>query len=161
MPNLMLAPQIVESDFYTLNIIQNISQLTITMRLFIPIVNTSGIPQTHDILKKLLPGVYGGKCFNDDKFPFEKEVRATEVGHLFEHILLEYLFLEKVAAGYEDVVYDGETHWNWREDARGTFHISVTIGIGDGQILASALEKSVQLLNLILRSQIANPQTYN
>ena len=145
----------ISEHFYSLAIDVKKQYTELTMTLTIPTVNTRHIPSTFGILNKSLPSIFQSMCFNDEKLPFSTEVKATEVGHLFEHILLEYLCEEKSALGYKDVEYSGETKWNWREDPRGTFHITISSTENDLDIFQPALTKTILLVNKILQSTIA------
>lgn len=138
-------------DLFTLGIKQNTYYTKITMRLFTSIVNTKDIPYTLPTLKKILPSILRAECFNDKKLPFFKEVRKTEIGHLFEHILLEYLCISKISLGIQSACFEGHTHWNWEVEPKGTFHIYINTGYKDGEIFFGALKKSVELLSIILR----------
>lgn len=113
-------------------------------------VNTREIPKTYSTLKKLLPSIFLSECFNDEKLPFKKEVEETEIGHLFEHILLEELCRVKASKGFKKVVFSGVTKWNWIEDEFGTFHIEVDAGFNDFDILEEAVESSLVVFNQIL-----------
>ncbi len=123
----------------------------IIMSLSISQVNTTYFPQTVKILKKMLPGVLLSVCFNEFSLPFHKEAKKTEIGHLFEHILLEYLCLEKSVEGI-DSEYNGLTSWNWVDDPFGTFHITIDAGIQDKERMSSAVIKSIELFNYIITS---------
>lgn len=144
----------ISEHFYSLEIDHKKQSTELTMTLTIPTVNTRHIPMTFVILKKSLPSIFDSMCFNDDKLPFQKEVKATEVGHLFEHVLLEYLCEERLARGDVDIEYSGETKWNWREDPRGTFHITISRMENDSDIFKLALAKTIKLINTILQSTI-------
>lgn len=122
------------------------------MSIFGPIVNTRSIPQTYSMLNTSLPQIFLSKCFNDDKLPFAKEVLRTEIGHLFEHILLEYLCDYKFTKGFDDVVFSGVTNWNWKKDPHGTFHIRVNSGYEDIDIFQKALERTIALVSLIMNN---------
>lgn len=141
--------KIVEDLFY-LNVTQKSSSTKIIMQLYSNQVNTAHIPFIVDLLKMNLPNVLLTKCFNDDDLPFHEEVRNTEIGHLFEHILLEYLCQLKIAKGYRKASYAGRTRWNWMRDPRGKFHIHLNCGIKDADILPVAVEKTVELMKFIL-----------
>lgn len=121
------------------------------MQLFTPVVNTCHMQHTYQTLKKLLPSILRAECFNDDNLPFYKEVRRTEIGHLFEHIMLEYLCIGKISQGHSCVAFEGLTKWNWKKDTRGTFHIYINVGYKDFEIFHEALGQSIQLLKTILR----------
>lgn len=113
-------------------------------------VNTREIPETYSTLKKLLPNIFLSECFNDEKLPFRKEVKETEIGHLFEHILLEELCRIKGSKGFKKVVFSGVTKWNWLEDQFGTFHIEVDAGFNDFDVLEEAVDSSLIVFNQIL-----------
>lgn len=136
-------------NLFSLAVNQYINKTTITMQMLNTVVSTKELPATFAVLQNHLPSIYKSKCFNDKKFSFRKEVLATEVGHLFEHIMLEYLCFLKVKEGVLEAVFDGETHWNWKRDPFGTFHIEIEVGVEDNKIFAEALTKSMELLSLI------------
>src|SRR5437868_15160394 len=85
----------IHSNYFKLSVKQKSSETYVKMVLFSPTVNTYMIPQTHKILLKFLPRIYLSKCFNEKGLSFSQEVKKTEIGHLFEHILLEYIFEQK------------------------------------------------------------------
>ena len=116
------------------------------MEIYTAEINTCMIPQTLPYLMTKLPSVLKTQCFNDKKLPFMKEVRKTEMGHLFEHILLEYLCMEKMEEGATDVVYNGVTWWDWQKEQEGSFHIQVDCGLADNITLAKALGKTILLV---------------
>ena len=116
-------------------------------------VNTLYIPETFPILKKFLPSVLSTECFNDQGIPFKKELKRTEVGHLFEHILLEYMCRFKIAKGYKTAAYKGRTRWNWERDPMGMFHININCTLNDADILPMALNKSIALMKIILKNE--------
>lgn len=128
------------------------TEIKMKMQMTTPIFNTCELPQTSAILKQILPSIFSSKCFNDNKYSFKREVKYTEIGHLFEHILLEYLCIEKIKLGFEDAVFTGVTNWNWVEDPKGTFYITVDAGWREKELFLSALEKTIYLLNMILDS---------
>lgn len=128
------------------------------MKMELPFVNSHSFPQTAVILGKFLPQVFSHRCFNNKNLPFYQEACQTELGHLFEHILLEYLRQLKVEAGFKDPVYRGETSWNWNQEKEGIFHIEISAGEEDLEILRIALEKSISLMNIILSSSGTIPE---
>lgn len=138
------------TNYYSLNLSQKKTRLHITMKLFGNIVNTGSIPHTVSILKKELPSVLHTQCFNDEGLPFIREVKKTEIGHLFEHILLEYLCLLKLASGRRIATFKGNTNWNWERDARGTFHITINAGEKDAHLMPKAMDAAISLLNSII-----------
>lgn len=147
-----IAPQSIcyEDDVFSLDIQRGKTKTTMYMQLFSSVVNTRNIPTVYPALKKLLPSVLVSKCFNDENLPFSLEVKATEIGHLFEHILLEYLCQARIQQGADKAIYSGSTSWNWHRDPRGTFHIVITSGIKDSEIFEEALIKTIQLTKFLL-----------
>jgi hypothetical protein len=151
---LLSQEQIIE-NLFSLNVTQKNSSTKIIMQLHGSEVNTSHIPYIVDLLKINLPNVLLTKCFNDDNLPFQDEVRNTEIGHLFEHILLEYLCQLKIAKGFNRASYAGRTRWNWIKDPKGKFHIQLNCGIKDADILPLAIEKTVTLMTIIMKEEQA------
>lgn len=146
-------------DLFSLVIQHNLENTRIVMKLLIPTVNTKDMPWTYPMLEKYLPSALRSTCFNEEKLPFAVEVRRTEIGHLFEHILLEYLCQEKLLKGYDKAIFSGNTQWNWRRDPRGMFHIYINLHYSDADIFPEALEKSIALAKMILRNEAE--QSYN
>lgn len=122
------------------------------MQLYVPMVNTTALPATMQILQHILPTVLATSCFNEDNLPFSKEAEATEIGHLFEHILLEYLCLEAMENGATCAEFSGRTYWNWVKNPTGTFHIKIDVTEKDVLLLAVALKKTILLIEQILAS---------
>lgn len=139
-------------DLFSLLVEHHVQNTRITMKLFTPTVNTRDIPWTYPFLKKHLPSILNAKCFNEENLPFSIEVRKTEIGHLFEHILLEHLCQEKLLKGYNRAMFSGNTKWNWKRDPWGMFHIYINMHASDIDIFPPALEKSMALLTMIIRN---------
>lgn len=112
--------------------------------------HTIEMRDTHMLLKEFLPGVLKSKCFNDKNLPFTKEVKNTELAHLFEHMLLEELCQLKIASGATEAMFAGRTSWNWEIEPRGVFHIILDTGSESSDILPQALEKTIYLFTMIL-----------
>lgn len=153
----IITAEIVNGNYYKnsfFGLLVNTSEhLTeITMEMFVPVFDTKRIPVISSILESRLPSVFHSACFNDYGLSFRKEVENTEVGHLFEHILLEYLSHLKSDFGFEDSVHNGLTKWNWFEDKRGVFHITIDAGVKDSEVLQLAIHQSVKLLSDILKT---------
>jgi hypothetical protein len=137
-------------NLFTLAIIQKQTSTRITMDLHYNQLNTEEIPSIVSLLEENLPSVLSTICYNDNNLPFNEEVQNTELGHLFEHILLEYLCQHKMAKGARRATYAGRTKWNWTRDPLGRFHIQLNCGKKDADILPLALEKTVALMKVIL-----------
>jgi hypothetical protein len=126
------------------------------MSLYTNFYHTNSLPRTFSQLNENLPGVLKSKCFNEENLPFATEVLNTELGHLFEHILLEYLCSTKISRGAKNALFRGLTSWNWRRDAKGTFHITIYMNPEDLEIFSYSLNKTVILMNLILGKKTLN-----
>jgi hypothetical protein len=138
-------------DLFMLAITQKNTSTRIFMQLFDEErVNTSHIPTIVQRLKKHLPNVLLTECFNEDGLPFHIEVKNTEIGHLFEHVLLEYLCQLKINKGFAEATFSGRTRWNWEKDPMGTFHIRLNCGTKDADILPLAIEKTITLMKKVL-----------
>lgn len=148
---------ISSENLYTLSINRKPHKTRILMRLLIPEVNTKAFPMTRQILGVYLPSIFTSICYNDDHLPFSEEVAETEVGHLFEHILLEYLCIIKLENGLDAATYEGVTDWNWIRDPKGTFHITIKAESDALDILNDALTRTITLTNIILtKNQTVN-----
>src|SRR5262249_29868825 len=117
------AQQYFVDNLFSLAIIQKQTLTKITMDMLYNQINTEEIPSVIELLQENLPTVLTTMCYNDLGLPFSDEVRNTEIGHLFEHILLEYLVQQKIAKGARQATYAGRTKWNWNRDPMGRFHI--------------------------------------
>jgi hypothetical protein len=138
-------------SLFSLHLTQKTSSTRIILQSLNEYVNTSHISSIASLLSKHLPTVLLTTCYNDDNLPFSTEVRNTEIGHLFEHILLEYLCQLKIAKGANRAVFHGRTRWNWEKDPWGKFYIRLNCGIKDADILPLALKKTIELMKLILQ----------
>jgi len=146
-------PHLLTHKEYRLAIKNSQSGTLITMFLQTPFFHTKHLPKTHKILSSDLPQVLRTQCFNELDLPFNVEVKNTEIGHLFEHILLEFLCQIKIKNGFSKASFRGVTKWNWKKDAKGTFHIKIETQPEDLIFFESALSKSMTILNKILLSQ--------
>ena len=155
--NLSLVSQAVEQNYFVENlfslaIIQKQTSTRITMDLHYNQLNTEEMPSIVSQLEENLPSVLSTICYNDNNLPFNEEVQNTEIGHLFEHILLEYLCQHKLAKGARRATYAGRTKWNWHRDPMGRFHIHLNCGKKDADILPLALEQTVALMKVLLNN---------
>ena len=82
--------------------------------------STEHAPHIPRLLFKLFPHLARHRCDNDNGYTFKKESRATEIPHLFEHLIIELQ-----GQVHRTRVLKGETQWNWRIDPRGRFHVYV------------------------------------
>lgn len=152
---------IYSSSTFTLSLKKMASTTRLQMNILLPIVNTRDLPSTYSFLKKNFPDVLLTECFNDLNLPFSKEVTATELGHLFEHILLVNICKAKVRAGFKNVVVNGRTEWNWIKDPQGVFHILIDIGKKDVNILVRALKKTIELFERLFTTMTSSREKYS
>lgn len=138
---------------FTISVTHKRHSTHLIMSLHTDIVNTMFLPHTTRILKKYVPSVFSSKCFNYDNSPFSIESKRTEVGHLFEHILLEYLCLLKNEIGIENPIHNGVTSWNWVKEKKGTFRITIDVGDSEREIFFAALQKGIHVTNRILSAK--------
>lgn len=146
-------PTFSQSPFFTLQLYSYASKMSIGMQSKTPFYHTSELSGTLPVLKQYLPTIFESKCFNEGNLSFEDEVRDTEVGHLFEHILLEYLCQTKINSGAQEALYNGETSWDWLKDPKGYFHITLDVAFKDSFVFNLALQKSIALLNMIFEKK--------
>lgn len=138
------------ANLYTLLVRHHKTHTRIRMRLLIPHVNTKHFPSTSQLLQSYLPSIFRSSCYNDEELSFPQEVVSTELGHLFEHILLEYLCIIQLENGLNTATYEGRTNWNWVRDPRGTFHITIHTSKEEIPIVKDALTRTMRLMNIIL-----------
>jgi hypothetical protein len=148
------------NEFFSFDINPRKNSTKITMKMLTSIITTDRIPATYSILKNHLPSILRSKCFNENNYRFSKEVKCTEIGHLFEHILLEYLSQFKFAQGHKNPIFNGLTSWNWKKEERGVFHIEIDAGLDDKEIFSLAMKKSADLLTFILQKAENNIPNY-
>lgn len=122
-------------------------------------LDTRSLPFTYNLLKKKLPSILSSECFNDSELPFSVEVKKTQLGHLFEHIMLEYICDLKIKGGARKITVSGRTVWNWKETDVGTYNITIDVGRKDYDVFMRAFEQSLGLFKLIInQSQRRNGQ---
>lgn len=154
----MCKKDLYSSSSFTLDLDQTNSKTYLTMKMLGSTVNTCSLPHTLSFLNSNFPTVLRTQCFNDQNFSFDKEVEATEIGHLFEHIILDELCIKKVARGQKNVVINGLTSWNWNKDPHGVFHITIDVGEEEAELLLSCLRKAIYLIESLL---LNTPTIYN
>lgn len=98
-----------------------------------------------------LPVIFKCQCFNSTGKTFRDEVTDTEMGHLFEHILLEYLCDVKAESGQKKVQHYGRTYWNRPHQEEGTFVIHINATDSDLGHLDTALARTHDLMSRLLR----------
>lgn len=140
------------SKNFDLNLNFSKNSLRLTHIIHNGMVRTNNYPLTFSILRRRLPSIFENICFNDGNKSFQKEVKNTEVGHLFEHILLEKLKIEALKRNiYGD--FEGYTHWDWNATQFGQFNISIKLTNNLKVYLEDALKSSIPILEEILNSR--------
>ncbi len=139
-----------ENPQFSLAVEEGFPQTNIVFTSLTPVLRTGFLPATLAILKEQLPGVLATKCHNDGGWGFEREVEDTEIGHLFEHILIQNISEFRESYLMEDSKITGETQWDWTRDAKGIFNIRICSESPYDQVLTEAIEKSISIVNLIL-----------
>jgi hypothetical protein len=139
------------SKFYSLDFKLEKNTTTIHMSINDGNVTTFHHPQTMSYLKALLPAIFRSQCRNYINSSFEIEVQNTEIAHLFEHILIVYLYEEKIKTGVSYVKYDGVT--KWKKSSPFEFKIIISSGENDNKLFLKAFRKSIDLLNRIISNK--------
>ena len=85
-------------------------------------LNTAEAPHIPRIVFRLFPHMAAQRCHNDGGYSFRREAQATEIPHLFEHVILEIQNQVRRGVG---LPFAGETSWNWTVDPRGRFYVTV------------------------------------
>ncbi len=111
----MFPLKVVEILFYDGNRVKLVVEMPDPTRY-----STEHAPHIPRLLFKLFPHLAKHRCDNDNGYTFKKESRATEIPHLFEHLIIELQGQAQRAR-----ILRGETQWNWRIDPRGRFHVYV------------------------------------
>jgi len=128
-----------------------------TVRLIVEIpeteaYHTSNAPHMPRILFRMFPYLAAQRCYNEEGHSFRREALATEIPHLFEHLLLE--IQKKVRRGIaSDVSIKGETEWNWTIDPRGRFH--VTVGYDNEIVALASVRLAERIINALDSKEIA------
>jgi hypothetical protein len=141
---------IYTSSVFDLAMGQTTKNTRLKMQVYGPVVNTRDLPQTLPFLRQHYPSVLKTECFNDHCLSFSQEVCATEIGHLFEHIVLDELCALKIKTGAKNAVFNGRTSWNWQRDAQGVFHIVIDAGKKELELLIEAIRTATLLTESLL-----------
>lgn len=99
-------------------------------------------PHIPKILFKLFPHLARHRCENDDGLTFKRECEATEIPHLFEHLIIELQGAAQKVSNFR-----GETEWDWKVDPKGRFHVYVEY---DNEMLVlGAIRVAERLINAL------------
>lgn len=110
----------------------------------------SHVPDLATNLLAMLPSLREHDCINRRNLSFEEELTQTELGHVFEHVILEVLSLRGMRTR-------GLTTWNWERDPIGTYHVTISTGkkllLKEGLLVAQAILTNA-LLGPVLRMRL-------
>jgi hypothetical protein len=131
------------SELFSLFHVQTVKNIHLIMKIHGDIVNTRDLPNTISYLRQYCPNVLQTECFNELNLPFNEEVKKTELGHLFEHLLLSYICKYQYLDNQLKLIVDGKTCWNWKEEPRGTFHIYISADNNDSFLFMKACKNAI------------------
>ncbi len=147
------------SQYFQIQYRQSNKKTAITMQINLPFVSTKYLPMTGAFLQAHNPSVLRTQCFNDANLPFDIEVKETELGHLFEHILLDQLCLSEMSKGAKSSTFSGRTSWDWQKNPYGMFEIWIDIGKEQLQLLMEALKKTIALFEKLIFISLSQSHT--
>lgn len=158
--------KVVEILFYDSNRVKLVVEMQDPNRY-----STEHAPHIPRLLFKLFPHLARHRCDNDNGYTFKKESRATEIPHLFEHLIIELQ-----GQVHKSKILRGETQWNWRIDPRGRFHVYVDYenellvlgairlaeriinALDDRHIDAVDIEREIEKLNVLAQFGAEKPR---
>lgn len=140
----LLLPNSHRFELHSLDIQQDTTEAIFLARQ--DSLHTSQFPGFEAKLLHFLPELLDNvECSNGCDHHFATEMKATEIGHLFEHVWLEVLCCEKLRTA-EMASYTGETNWNWHVDPIGLFHITISAGVAEKELVERAAFISALIL---------------
>ncbi len=154
----MYQEKINASKYFSLDFKQTSKKTAITMQFSLPFATTRNLPGTKTFLQEFAPTVLNTECFNELNLPFDQEVNNTEIGHLFEHLLIDEFCLSQIRSGEKSSVVNGRTFWNWQKDPFGTFEIWIDIGKDKLSVFLEALKKTIQLIENLIQTSFTISQ---
>lgn len=138
------------TDFFEVSIFPKRKRSILIMKLWTDQMTTEKLPKITSILKENLPSIFSSICYNEKNFPFQKEMKNTEIGHLYEHILLEHIAQIHFKENGNQSEFVGVTSWDWKKSPRGTFEIEINVGAKDREVLLKAMKLTDNLIGRIL-----------
>lgn len=134
--------------------------MALHMQMLLPHVSTGSIPNNVEFLAKNCPGVLKTQCFNEQNLPFFIEVKNTELGHLFEHLLLHQLCSKKISKGHNQAEFKGVTQWDWEKEPYGSFRITINLSREDLKFFTKSLRATITVFEKLV-STIPTPTHQN
>ena len=110
---------------------------------------TTEKPHIPRMLFKMFPHMATQRCVNDYGHSLRREAQATEIPHLFEHLIIEIQNQVRRGIG---APLSGETRWNWTVDPRGRFY--VTVDYDNEMVVLGAIRLAERLINALDRRDI-------
>jgi hypothetical protein len=144
----------VRTPHFSLTVVHRKKSVLLSMQVHNGQHNTDCFCDVVNFLRREAPDVLETTCFNPGNLPFCKEVERTELGHLFEHVLITFLCDEAIKNGAKTAVFDAVTEWNWIENPVGSFEIEIKSALDDN-LLLPALEKTTTLVSQLFGSRPA------
>ena len=115
---------------------------------------SSQIPNLADNLLQLMPSLRNHLCVNRNGLRFEEEVEDSELGHVFEHVILSIL-------SQRGMCVRGQTTWNWHHDPLGTYQVTIHTGkklaVKESLLIAQAVFTNA-MLGPVVRIALPRPQ---
>lgn len=112
-------------------------------------LNTSEFPDMYAKLLGTIPTVLTTECANPKNLPFSEEVGQTEVGHLFEHVLLEYMALNKEKF-VKNFTISGRTFWDSYNMKPNEFTVEIYCQLQDFPVFERSLQPACDLVSSII-----------
>ena len=150
MVKLFISPNLSSKNFLR-KIVFKKGKAVITLKVNDIPLTMDAFPNSRKVLRKFLPSIFKCKCYNPKNQSFYKESKNTEIAHLLEHILLEFMCMEKVRYT-DEISYSGKTSWNQKK-MTGYFKVEIECSLTDYTIFTKALDKSIKLMDLILADE--------
>lgn len=95
-------------------------------------------------LLDMLPSLREHICYNRSGLSFPEELENTELGHVFEHVMLAILERRGLCTS-------GQTTWNWHRDQIGTYHVTISSG------KKHLIKESILVAQTILTNALVGP----
>lgn len=130
------------------------SKLTIKATFIDIPLTTKSLTNLIPLLETKLPTIFKNKCYNDGHLSFREEVTATEIGHLFEHILMEYFCIEHECCSTLPIRIKGLTTWDWYTNPIGTFTIELTSNEISMNTFIRSLNQTIAFMDLLFAPAI-------
>ncbi len=144
----------VRTPHFSLTVARRKKSVVLSMQVHNGQHNTDCFCDVVAFLRKQAPDVLETTCYNPDNLPFCKEVEKTELGHLFEHVLITFLCDEAIKNGAIVAEYEAVTDWNWLKNPVGSFEIEIKAELDDA-LLLPALERTTNLVSQLFGARPA------